>query len=50
MRFSSFRQHNKNPQTNISKEELSALTSLSKKDKDTYIKIPRNISSNQRKT
>ena len=64
--LSSFRQYNKNPQLNLSKEELAALTNLSKNkciviqisdkgnsvvivDKETYIKIMKNLLSNQRK-
>ena len=64
--LSSFRQYNKNPQLNLSKEELAALTNLSKNkgiviqisdkgnsvvivDKETYIKIMKNLLSDQRK-
>ena len=64
--LSSFRQYNKNPQLNLSKEELAVLTHLSKNkgiviqisdkgnsvvivDKETYIKIMKNLLSDQRK-
>ena len=56
--LSSFRQYNKNPQQNLSKEELAALTKLSKNkdiviqksDKGTYIKRMENLLSDQRKS
>ena len=63
--LSSFKQYNKNPQQNLSKEQLTALTNLSKNkdiiqksdkgdsvvivDKDTYIKRMENLLSDQRK-
>ena len=48
--LSSFKQYNKNPQQNLSKEELSTLiNSVVIVDKDTYIKRMENISSDQRK-